>query len=492
MLKFIDDFLNKITMYRLVLYYLCVLVVAALVFGLFGLLPYSPVNLLFSLVVILAVGWVVNTLFAKMFDAATSIESVYITALILALIISPVAPTNYAGIGFLVFASAWAMASKYIFAVDKKHFFNPAAFGVALASLTTIGAATWWVGGNLPLLPFVFIGGVLVVRKNRRFDLVTAFSLVALATIVITANGGSNALSTITKTLLNTPFFFFAFVMLTEPVTLPPTRRLRIVYAAIVGLLFAPNIHIGAFYFSPELVLLAGNVFAYIVSPGGRYTMRLVEKHNPAVDIDEFVFMPDRPLSFRAGQYLEWTLPHPAVDTRGNRRYFTIASSPTEEHIRLGIKFYTPTSSFKITLGKLPINDTISATQLAGDFVLPRDKKKKLALIAGGIGITPFRSMVQYLMDTKDKRDVVLLYASRPDEVVYRDIFDRASRVIGMKTFYVLMIDDALIARDVPDYRDRTFYISGPPGMVDACKKTLRTMGVSRFNIKTDYFSGLA
>jgi len=131
MLKFIDDFLNKITMYRLVLYYLCVLVVAALVFGLFGLLPYSPVNLLFSLVVILAVGWVVNTLFAKMFDAATSIESVYITALILALIISPVAPTNYAGIGFLVFASAWAMASKYIFAVDKKHFFNPAAFGVA-------------------------------------------------------------------------------------------------------------------------------------------------------------------------------------------------------------------------------------------------------------------------------------------------------------------------------------------------------------------------
>lgn len=490
MLAYIDSVLNKITMYRLVLYYLIALVALTLLFSLFGILGFSTIHTLFSLVVILGVCWGVNTLCARVLGAATNIESVYITGFILFLLISPVAPTDAAGIGFLAFASVAAMASKYVLAFRKKHVFNPAAFGVALAGFLGIGWPTWWVG-TLPLLPFVFIGGVLIVRKTRRFDLVGTFLVVTL--FFIFANTGiQDPLTTLTKTFLQTPLFFLAFVMLTEPITMPPTRRLRTAYAALVAFFYASNVHMGPLYFSPELALLAGNLFAFAVSTKGRYTMRLVEKRTPAPSIDEFVFVPDRPVHFQAGQYLEWTLPHTPSDTRGNRRYFTIASSPTEERIHLGIKFYEPTSSFKIALGKLKINDTITASQLDGDFILPRNPQKKIAFIAGGIGVTPFRSHLQYLVDKNEKRDVVLFYASRPEDIVYRDIFERAERIIGLKAHYVTKVDESLIRQEIPDFKERTFYLSGPPGMVDAYKKILTTMGVSRFRIKTDYFPGLA
>ncbi len=101
MLTFIDKFLNKITMYRLVLYCLIALVLIALVFGVIGILPYAPIELLVSVGVLLVVCWITNRLFAYAFDAHANVESVYITALILALIITPVAPTDAAGMAFL-------------------------------------------------------------------------------------------------------------------------------------------------------------------------------------------------------------------------------------------------------------------------------------------------------------------------------------------------------------------------------------------------------
>lgn len=506
-MTYIDTFLNRITMYRLVLYYLTVLIVVALIFGLFGILPYTPVHLAFSTLLILAVCWIANTGFAKIFRVTPNVESVYITAFILALIITPVAPQNYAGIGFLIFASAWAIASKYIFTIGKKHLFNPAAAGVALSALVLGQSATWWVGGNIWLLPFVLLGGVLIVRKIRRADLVMSFSIVALLTSVLTTQG-SEYVSLIIQTLLHTPFFFLAFIMLTEPLTAPPTRVLRILYGAIVGFFFAPNIHVGSFYFTPELALLIGNIFSYVVSPKGRFLLTLIAKNKLADNTYEFVFAPDRRFSFRAGQYLEWTLGHSPSDDRGNRRYFTIASSPNEAsgNVHLGVKFYEPRSSYKRALGAMKLHDTISVSNLAGDFVLPKDTQKKLVFIAGGIGVTPFRSMVQHLIDTKDTRSVVLLYSNKTaSEIAYKDVFDRAAREIGLKIVYALgnesnpvpgtyagVIDAALIAREVPDYKERTFYISGPHSMVTAFEKTLEEMGVSSLSIKADYFPGYA
>lgn len=505
MLSFIDDFLNTITMYRLVLYYLIGLWGVAFVLSFSGILSYSPLELLTSLALILAMCIGVNTLFANAFGAATNTESVYITALILSLIISPSSGVTALGAGFLLFASAWAMASKYIFAIGKKHLFNPAAFGVALSALVINQSANWWIGGNLWLLPFLFLGGLLIVRKLRRFDLVIAFSGAVFLTTLLTVPS-VNYLTSLNGTLFHSSFFFLALVMLTEPLTMPPGRLSRMIYGGIVGVLFVPSVAIASFYFTPELALLAGNLFAYVVSPKRRFMLRLIEKKRVGTGVYDFAFESDYPLVFKPGQYLEWTLPHDSPDTRGNRRYFTIASSPTESTVHLGVRFSKPPSSFKRALYGMNPGDTLSAAHQAGSFTLPKNPDQKLAFIAGGIGITPFRSMVQYLLDTHEQRSATLLYSNKTSgEIAYRDVFERAQNELGMKTLYAVtneetstpgtyrgLIDEALIMREIPDYRERLFYISGPRGMVEAFRKTLKHMGIHRSQIKIDFFPGFA
>jgi ferredoxin-NADP reductase/Na+-translocating ferredoxin:NAD+ oxidoreductase RnfD subunit len=493
-------------MYRLVLYVLAGLAIIAALFGSFHILPYDPLSLLFSIAVLVLVSWIANKVFADAFKTQTNIESTYITALILALIISPVAPHDLVGISFLVWAAIWATASKYIFALNKKHLFNPAAFAVALTALTINQSATWWIGGNLPMMAFVIVGGLLITRKIRRGDLVLAF-FVAAAISILAGTLGQNPLSTLEKAVLHAPLFFFAFVMLTEPLTTPPTRARRIAYGAFVGILFAPWVHLGPLYSTPELALLAGNILAYFLSPQSKHLLKLKKVESVGTGMYDFVF--EKPqLTFQPGQYLEWTLGHDNVDSRGNRRYFTIASSPTESNLRLGVKFYEKPSSFKKKMLTMTPGEEIMAGQLAGDFTLPRDKKKKLVFIAGGIGITPFRSMVKYLSDSGEKREVMLLYSNRTTaEIAYREVFDEAARTIGLKTVYAVTgageippeenghkghIDGALIRREIPDYRDRIFYISGTHAMVSAMETTLHNMGIPRGQIKTDFFPGFA
>ena len=99
----------------------------------------------------------------------------------------------------------------------------------------------------------------------RCYDIVLGFAAAALATVALTA--GQNMRSALEQVALHSMFLFFAFVMLTEPRTTPLGRPRRITYAVLVGVLFAPEIHFGKFYFTPELALLAGNVFASISSP---------------------------------------------------------------------------------------------------------------------------------------------------------------------------------------------------------------------------------
>ncbi|MBU6323307.1 MAG: hypothetical protein KGI41_00285 [Patescibacteria group bacterium] len=502
-MKYVDNFLNGITMYRLVLYHLIALLALAALFGAVGWLPYAPLSLAYSTAVVLAASWLSNRVFAWTFDAIANVESVYITALILVLIITPVAPGNLAGTGFLIFASVWAMASKFIFAVGKRHVFNPAAFGVALSALLISQSATWWVGGNLILLPFVLVGGFLITRKVQRFDLVLAFFAVTFVSLLATSG---NPLTGVMTLFLHTPFIFFASVMLTEPLTTPPNRWLRMGYGALVGLLFSPNFSLFGFFFTPELALIAGNVFSWAASPKGRFMLALKEVRETGSGVYDFVFESDRAFAFSPGQYLEWTLAHASPDGRGNRRYFTIASSPTEGDVHLGVKFYKKASSFKRALAAMKIGDKISVSHLAGEFTLPRDPKKKLAFIAGGIGVTPFRSMIQYLVDKKEPRSVVMLYANRKaEDVSYEDVFEKAQNELGIRTVYALSdekgpipgahagsVDAELIRKKIPDYAERIFYISGPHGMVSAFTDTLAGMGVPRRHIRSDFFPGFA
>lgn len=500
MINFIDKLLNRITMYRLMLYFLMVLWAAAFIFGAFHILPYSPVAIVFSTYILLLVCWIANELLAKIFKVQANFESVYITGLILTLIITPVAASNLPGVFFLIWAGVLAMASKYVLAINKKHIFNPAAIGVAITALAFGQYASWWVGGNLALLGFILVGGLLVTRKLQRFDLVLAFIAGALISIIATS-GFENPFSTIEKVFVHTTLLFFAFVMITEPATTPPTRWLRVAYGAFVGVLFAPALHIGSVYSTPELALVVGNIFSYAVSPKGKYLVSLKEKKEVGGGIYDFVFATKSVPKFTPGQYMEWTLPDHKSDDRGNRRYFTLASSPTESNLRLGIRFYDNPSSFKKDLLAMNAGGKILGGNLTGDFVMPKDATKKLVFLAGGIGITPFRSMVKYLSDKGERRDIVLLYSNRTaDEIAYRDVFDDAERTIGLRAIYVLTnkhyhqsrIDATFIKNEIPDYKERMFYISGTYTMVSTFEKTLHELGVPRVHVKTDFFPGFA
>ena len=500
---FLSRFLNSITMYRLVLYYLILLLLVAFVYTFFGLLPFSPLALAFTTCFLLAVCWVTNKVFSFTFEAPTNVESVYITALILAVVITPV--RTYHDLPLLFWAGVLAMASKYMLAIGKKHIFNPAAIAIALTAIGFGGTASWWLGTPV-MLPFTLLG-LLVAKKIRRLSLTFYFFLtVAISTFVFSVARTGDPTANLVNALASSPLFFFAFVMLTEPLTTPPTKAMQAVYAGIVGVLFTPLFHIGPFYTTPELALVAGNVFSFIVSPKEKLILKLKSKVQVASNVYDFVF-PKRPgFAYEPGQYMEWTLPHNMPDARGNRRYFTLASSPTEEGLTLGVKFHPEGSSYKRALLEMHDGNIIVASQLAGEFTLPKDKKEKLVFVAGGIGVTPYRSMIKYLLDKGESRDIVLFYSNKHEhDIAYRDVFDEAQSKLGIRVVYVLTdpesvpvgwsgvagrITGAVLAERVPDYKERMFYISGPESMVESYKKTLRGVGVSVNKIKTDYFPG--
>ncbi len=495
-MRYIDDLLNKITMYRLLLYFLIILVVFGGIFSVVGILPFNVIDLTFSVGFILFVSYVANKIFAYAFNAPTNVESVYISALILALIMAP--PKQLYDIVNLGWAALLTIASKYILAIGKKHIFNPVAVGVAITALTLNYSANWWVGSS-SMFPVVLVGGYLIARKIKREDLVIAFLVVALATIgILSFINGNNPLITLEKALMDTPLFFFAFIMLTEPLTSPPTRNLRIIYGALVGFLFAPQVHIASFFTTPEIALVIGNIYSYIVSPKLKLMLKLKSKTQLTPDTYDFVFYLAKPINFTPGQYMEFTFPHPSTDSRGNRRYLSLASSPTEQELRLGIKFGNPPSSFKRNLLTLSSDQMITAGQLIGDFTLPKNPNKKLVFIAGGIGITPFRSIIKYLTDTNQRRDIVVLYsASTPDDFVYKDVLEAADKKLGIKTIYVDTktqghMEAARLSKEIPDYKDRMFYISGSHGVVVAFEDVLKNLGVPKNQTITDYFPGFA
>ena len=127
-------------------------------------------------------------------------------------------------------------------------------------------------------------------------------------------------------------------------------------------------------------------------------------------------------------------------------------------------------------------------------------------LLVGGDGMILVMCMVKTIIDTGANRSEVLLYSNRTAKVIaYKDVFDQARTRIGMNTVYAVTDDKTItpgiyngsltanvIVREIPDYLERTFYISGPRGMVTAFQKSLRQAGVSWWKIKVDFFPGFA
>jgi len=197
-------------------------------------------------------------------------------------------------------------------------------------------------------------------------------------------------------------------------------------------------------------------------------------------------------------------LPHKGADSRGSRRFFTIASSPTEKEILLTVKIPEKPSSFKSALKDLPLGESVYATGPEGDFTEPKEKDKNYVFIAGGIGITPFRSIIKYLLDTNKQVSITLFYsASSQGEFVFKELFREAEKKLAMKTVYIITknapkgwqgetgyIDKQMINRHVQNAIDAFYYVSGPQPMVIAYENILNDMGIKKSQIKKDYFPG--
>jgi ferredoxin-NADP reductase len=502
-----DRWLNRVTMYRLVIGYLTALLGVAVIASWRGLLAYPPVAIVATAAIAVTACVAINSLFAETFGAPVNHDSAAITGLILALIVGPAqTPDDYV---FLGWAATLAMASKYILAWRHVHLFNPAAIALVATGLCAGQTASWWVG-TATLTPFVIAGGVLLTRKIGRGDLVGTFLWATMfTTLAWSALEGKAFPQALQRGVVDSPLWFLGFVMLTEPVTTPPTRRRQIAYGLLAGVLCVPQLHLGSFYLDPEFALVVANAGAIPLRSWSKRRLELVRSVAVSPDVIDFFYAPSPPLAYQPGQYLEWTLAHDHPDRRGMRRYFTLASSPTERTLRIGVKFAERGSSYKRAMVAHGWRgEAIVAAHVAGDFTLPRDPKRKLAFIAGGIGITPFRSMAKYLTDRGEKRDIVVLYANRrAEDILYRDVFAAAQRAFGLRPVAVLSdassappgwagvagrIDAALIARQIPDYPERLFYVSGSPALVESVQRALRDLGVKPDRIKTDWFAGLA
>jgi ferredoxin-NADP reductase len=494
-------------MYKLTLYYLIGLIAVATVLSFFGFLQFNPYDIILASLIVTATCLVANFILAKMFRAVTNVESVYITALILTLIIPTKLPVN---LMFLIGASVVAMAAKYLLTVEKRHIFNPVAVSVvAISLLSPEHAATWWVGTPV-MLPFVLVGGLLLLRKLQRFNMILIF----LATYLVLIGVGSllttgSLISVITlwqKSILYSAVFFFSFVMLTEPLTSPANQKQRGYFSMVTGLFFATSqLRFLTIGLTPEMALCLGNIFSYIISPN--YRLQLFIQSKIQLSKDTFLFGFKKPIDFNfiPGQYMEWTLPHPKSDSRGNRRYFSISSSPTEKEISMTVKFYDKASSYKTELLSLQSSKQIVAAQVAGDFTLPKDLKIPMVFIAGGVGIAPFRSMIQYIIDKNLQVNIVLIFTNRTKEdILFADIFARAT-ANGVKTIYNLTdiqnipsdwsgstgyITAEKIKQLIPDYQNRFYYLSGPQLMVQNFEGELTKTGIVKKQIKTDFFPG--
>lgn len=225
-----------------------------------------------------------------------------------------------------------------------------------------------------------------------------------------------------------------------------------------------------------------------------------VRKEPVAEHITSFWFKPERPLRYIAGQFIELHLPHENVDERGDKHWFTLSSSPTDPLLSITTKFAEgKSSSFKLTLNELQPGAELNMASPMGDFVLPKDPTIPLLFVAVDIGCTPFHSIIKFLQDSNEQRDVTLLYGARNlGQVAFRETFDKP----GNKFRLVLReppttwkgvrgrITTQTILENITDPQKQHIYISGPESVVEKLTKELEQSSFPQTHIRTDYFPG--
>ena len=215
-------------------------------------------------------------------------------------------------------------------------------------------------------------------------------------------------------------------------------------------------------------------------------------------------------LNYRAGQYSIVDL-GTKEDTKGPTRAFTIASSPTEKDVIL-ISTRIRDTPFKQKLSKLENGTSVRITGPEGDFILPDDHSTRVVFLSGGIGVTPFRSMIGYATDKRLPLKITMFDSNRDQaNILYKDEFDTWAKLNkNLRIIYTIteegdkplssnwkgetgFVDKTMLVKYLTKYElnHSTFYICGPPAMLNAMYKLLaKEIKVPDEKIKTEEFSG--
>jgi ferredoxin-NADP reductase len=212
---------------------------------------------------------------------------------------------------------------------------------------------------------------------------------------------------------------------------------------------------------------------------------------------DTYSFYFDRSKSdfdFLPGQYIRLVLPHDEPDERGTSRFFTISSAPFEKKI-LTITTKLPQSTFKRTLSALQSGYLASFFGPLGRLVLDEQDKIERVFISGGIGLTPFYSMIKYA-DKKKLSIPISLFAffSKKEEMVFYDeLMEISTRNPYIQVMYSLTKPkqwDSWLEEHVGNWKQWRYYVVGAPGMVLETRDMLEEIGLASNQVVTEDFTG--
>lgn len=209
-------------------------------------------------------------------------------------------------------------------------------------------------------------------------------------------------------------------------------------------------------------------------------------------------------IDFRPGQYFFVTLPDVGHhDERGLRRHISVVTSPGETGV-LGFATRMRDSAFKRSLDELPLGALVEVEPPKGSFVLPDDTSRPLVFVAGGIGITVFRSMLGYIREERLPHRVTLVYSNRDrDSTAFLDELRELEQTLPHFRLVLTMTQDPgwegeQRKVDAQFFRDHlgeelngyTFLVAGPPGMTEGVQQALAEAGVRDENVVAEGYSG--
>lgn len=240
------------------------------------------------------------------------------------------------------------------------------------------------------------------------------------------------------------------------------------------------------------------------------FKLKLKDKRDEAKGTKTFIFEKPEGFTYKAGQYLYFTLPELKYpDKRGDTRHFTLSSSPTEDFLSITIRMREE-SGYKKTLDSLELGSEIPARGPEGVFVLEDENtQERQVMLAGGIGITPFRSIARYATDKGIPIPIHIICSnSIPEEIAFRKELDElTARNPHLKVTHTITkpeeskeqwagitgrIDENLIRKLKlqPEAENSTFWLCGPPPMVSALEEVLEKLQIPQDRIRVEKFTG--